>query len=220
MNVNIRPACGEDLDAIVGVHLRAFEGFPLTTLGPRFISELYQGFLTIGDGRLLVAEVNGKIVGVVAGTFAPDRFFRRLMAARWFRFGLAAIGAVTRRPRVVLPRLVAAIRYRGDPPSGLTAAGLLSSIAVDPQFSGLGIGTMLITAYCDEALKQGLRFVYLTTDRDGNESTNFFYRRHGFKVESQLRRPNGRVLIRYVRTLDCRSIRSSSCCDSLSEPTT
>lgn len=201
MNIKIRPARREDLDSIIDVHLRAFQGFFLTMLGDRFLSELYQGFLTIRDGRLLVADVDGRIVGFVAGTFAPDKFFRTLLSTRWFGFGWAAVGAVLRRPHAVIPRLLSAVWYRGEPPSRLTAAGLLSSIAVDPRLSGLGIGTLLITAYCEEALKQGLAFVYLMTDRDRNEPTNLFYQRHGFEVESQVERRNGRVMIRYVRAL-------------------
>ncbi len=60
---------------------------------------------------------------------------------------------------------------------------------------------MLISAYCEEAARHGLRFVYLTTDRDDNESSNFFYLRHGFEEESQIQRRNGRIMVRYVRPL-------------------
>ena len=61
---------------------------------------------------------------------------------------------------------------------------------------------MLISAYCEDAARHGLRFVYLMTDRDGNESGNLFYERHGFEAESQIRRRDGRIMIRYVRALD------------------
>jgi ribosomal protein S18 acetylase RimI-like enzyme len=202
MNVNVRPARTEDLDAIVGVHIRAFRGFFLTTLGRRFLFELYQGFLTSLDGRLLVADTDDGIAGFTAGTLAPDRFFRALLLSRWFAFGWAAAGAVIRHPRSVLPRLLGAVRYRGEPPVRLTAAGLLSAIAVEPHLSGMGIGGLLVSAYCEEASRHGLRFVYLTTDRDGNGSSNLFYLRHGFEAESQIRRRNGRIMIRYVRALD------------------
>jgi ribosomal protein S18 acetylase RimI-like enzyme len=202
MNIRVRHARTEDVDAIVGIHMRAFRGFFLTTLGRRFLVELYRGFLKSLDGRLLVAEADGGIAGFTAGTFAPDRFFRTLLVSRWLAFGWAAAGAVIQRPHAVLPRLLAAVRYRGEPPVRLTAAGLLSSIAVEPHLSGMGIGRMLLSAYCEEASRNGLRFVYLTTDRDDNESTNLFYLRHGFEAESQIRRRNGRIMTRYVRPLN------------------
>jgi ribosomal protein S18 acetylase RimI-like enzyme len=202
MSLNVRPASAEDLAAIVGVHTRAFRGFFLTTLGPRFLFELYQGFLKSLDGRLLVAEDDEGIAGFTAGTFVPDRFFRTLLVSRWFAFAWAAARAVIQHPLVVLPRLLAAVHYRGEPPVQLPAAGLLSAIAVEPRLSGMGIGGMLVSAYCDEAWRHGLRFVYLTTDRDDNESSNLFYQRCGFKAESQIRRRNGRIMVRYTRALD------------------
>jgi ribosomal protein S18 acetylase RimI-like enzyme len=202
MKVIVRPARAGDLEAIVEVHVRAFRGFFLTALGRRFLRELYRGFLTSLDGRLLVAEVDGSIAGFAAGTLAPARFFRTLLLSRWFAFGWAASGAIIQRPQSVLPPLLAAVRYRGESPPQLTAAGLLSAIAVEPRLSGMGIGGMLLTAYCEEASRRGLRFVYLTTDRDDNESSNRFYLRHGFEAESQIRRRSGRTMLRYVRPLD------------------
>jgi GNAT superfamily N-acetyltransferase len=181
--------------------MRAFRGFFLTTLGRRFLLELHHGFLRLPDGRLFVAEGDGSIAGFAAGTLAPDRFFRTLLVSRWFAFGWAAAGALIRHPLAVLPRLLAAVRYRGEPPARLTPAGLLSAIAVDPPLSGMGIGGMLISAYCEEAAQHGLRFVYLTTDRDDNESSNLFYQRHGFEAESQIRQRDGRIMMRYVRAL-------------------
>ena len=202
MNVVIRAARAEDLDAIVSIHMRAFRGFFLTTLGRRFLLELYRGFLKSLDGHLIVAETDGSIAGFTAGTFAPDRFFRTLLVTRWFAFGWAAVGSVIRHPHSVLPRLLAALRYSGDAPDRLMAAGLLSAIAVEPHLSGRGVGGMLISAYCEEASRHGLRFVYLTTDRDDNDASNLFYQRHGFVAESQIRRRNGRIMIRYVRALE------------------
>jgi len=202
MNVVMRPARAEDLDAIVSIHARAFRGFFLTALGRRFLLELYRGFLKSLDGRLTVAEADGGIAGFTAGTFAPDRFFRTLLVTRWFAFGWAAVGSVIQHPHSVLPRLLAALRYSGDAPERLTAAGLLSAIAVEPHLSGKGVGGMLISAYCEEAARHWLRFVYLMTDRDGNESGNLFYERHGFEAESQIRRRDGRIMIRYVRALE------------------
>ena len=139
---------------------------------------------------------------LAAGTLAPERLFRQLVVSRWYAFGWAAVGPLVQRPHAVLPRLLAAVRYRGEPPVGLPGAGLLSSIAVEPHLARLGIGGMLVAAYCQEAARQGLRFVYLTTDRDDNESSQLFYLRHGFKAESSIRRRDGRVMVRYVRALD------------------
>jgi ribosomal protein S18 acetylase RimI-like enzyme len=201
MDVTVRLARPPDLDAVVGIHVRAFPGFFLTSLGRGFLFELYRGFLTGEEGRLLVAELDGRVSGFTAGTLFPERFFRKLLRARWFAFGWAALGGTLRRPRAVVPRLLSALRYRGERPSRLTDAALLSAIAVDPQLSGTGIGGMLVTAYCHEAARCGLRFIYLTTDRDHNDAAHRFYVGQGFVAESEIRRRDGRVMIRYLRAL-------------------
>jgi ribosomal protein S18 acetylase RimI-like enzyme len=105
------------------------------------------------------------------------------------------------RPRTVIPRLLSAVHYRRERPPRLAGAALLSSIAADPHASGAGIGATLLNAYCEEARKEGLRYVYLTTDRNANEPVKRFYERHGFKAEEEIQRPNGRVMVRYVRDL-------------------
>ena len=197
----MRPALESDLTGVVGIHTRAFPGFFLTTLGSRFLLELYREFLTRDSGRLLVAEVEGQLAGFSAGTLRPEHFFRHLLRARWFAFVWAAMGALVRKPAVVVPRFVSALRYRGERPPTLREAALLSAIAVDPNFTRSGIGSMLLSGFCDEARRCRLRFVYLTTDRDENDSTRQFYVRQGFHVESQIRRSEGRVMIRYVRAL-------------------
>jgi ribosomal protein S18 acetylase RimI-like enzyme len=181
--------------------MRAFSGFFLVTLGRRFLSEVYRGFLQHDDARVVVAEVNGTLAGFAAGTLAPERFFRNLLLARWFAFGWAAIGAALRRPHAVIPRLVSAVCYRGEHPPRLSGAALLSSIAVEPNNNRSGIGTLLLTAYCEQARMRGLRYVYLMTDQTANETAIRFYSRHGFNVESEIRRRDGRTMIRYVSAL-------------------
>jgi ribosomal protein S18 acetylase RimI-like enzyme len=202
VNVSVRPARADDIERVVALHLRAFPGFFLTSLGRRFLSELYQAFSQQPAGRLLVAEVNGTVAGFAAGTLTPDRFFRDLLLTRSVAFCSAALSAAIRRPRSVVPRLLSALRYRGEGPPGIPRAALLSSIAVDPSVSRSGVGTMLLAAYCEEARKHGMRHVYLTTDRDRNEPVNRFYVRHGFIVESEIRRRDRRMMIRYVFPLN------------------
>jgi colanic acid biosynthesis glycosyl transferase WcaI len=199
VTVKVRPACAQDVEALASLHRRAFPEFFLTTLGRRFVSELYRGFLQSSAGRIFVADLDERIAGFAAGTFAPDHFFRDLLRTRWFAFGWAAMGAAARHPRAVVPRLLSAITYRGERPPQLHRAALLSSIAVDPRASRSGIGTLLLSSYCNEAWKEGLQYVYLLTDRDENEPVNRFYIRQGFRVDTEIRRRNGRIMLRYVR---------------------
>ena len=85
MNISIRPAKPEDIAQMVQVHIRAFPGFFLTLMGPRFLHLLYTGFLNHPTGISLVAYAQGKpsqVLGFVVGTTQPSGFFLQL------RFGV------------------------------------------------------------------------------------------------------------------------------------
>jgi len=182
----------------VDVHIRAFPGFFLTSLGPAFLREFYRSFLEekTAFGFVAVDDKNGACLGAVFGTTAPVGFFRKLAAGRWWAFGLAALGQVARRPSII-GRLVRGLSYRGDPPARPGYA-LLSSIAVSPEAQGRGIGRALLTAWVEEARARGGPGVYLTTDALDNDAVNSFYRTNGWSLESSFVTPEGRKMNRYV----------------------
>jgi ribosomal protein S18 acetylase RimI-like enzyme len=55
-------------------------------------------------------------------------------------------------------------------------------MAVDPGFQGRGIGRALAEAFVEEAAQCGATHVRLKTEKFGNEATNAFYRRLGFRL--------------------------------------
>jgi len=81
-------------------------------------------------------------------------------------------------------------------PAGKDVAGLYS-IGVLPSLQGTGAGRMLVTAFLEEARCRGCRRVFLTTDRDGNDTVNTFYRKMGFHVEREYTTPEGRRMNEY-----------------------
>ena len=199
--VSIRPATEKDIEQIVSVHVRAFEGFFLTLMGRAFLDELYRSFIVEEDGTCIVAETRDRIVGFAAGTLHPERFFRKLKRKRWHIFLLRSLGSVLRRPFRVTRKLIGALSYKGDQPLSHTDAALLSSIAVDPDFSGEGFGQSLLNAFCDKARNGGIDYVYLTTDRDNNERTIRLYEKFGFELENTFTQPGKRVMNRYLLSL-------------------
>jgi len=81
-------------------------------------------------------------------------------------------------------------------PVGEEVAGLYS-IGVLPELQGTGAGRKLVHAFLSEARKKGCRRVFLTTDRDGNDTVNAFYLKIGFHIERQFVTPEGRRLNEY-----------------------
>jgi ribosomal protein S18 acetylase RimI-like enzyme len=197
----IRAARPADVPALTALHVQAFPGFFITRLGPRFVAELYRGFIHHPDAICRVACENGELVGVVAGPLRPGEFFGELLHSRGLRFALAAVPGLLRDPWNVGRRLLAAPFYRGEAPKQRDCAALISTICVSPAVSGGGVATALLDSFCMTAAARGARYVYLTTDRDANERVNAFYLRAGFAVESEVQRPGRRVMNRYLKDL-------------------
>lgn len=194
----LRPMILADVPAVVDVHLRAFPGFFLSFLGPRFLREFYRSFLRDPRGVAFVAEETGtnRILGVAAGPISPDGFFRSLLVRRWWAFLVASAGPLVRNPGIV-PRLARAVSYRGEPPAGPKRA-LLSTIAVAPELRRRGIGLSLIGAWSDAVRTRGAQGCYLTTDAVSNDPVNRFYERAGWTRAHTLETPEGRRMILYT----------------------
>jgi hypothetical protein len=68
-----------DVYGVTRVHLASFQGFFLTFLGSRFLSELYAGIVTDPAGIAFVYRKENHILGFIAGMAQPSGFYRRLL---------------------------------------------------------------------------------------------------------------------------------------------
>jgi ribosomal protein S18 acetylase RimI-like enzyme len=199
--MKIRTATVDDVIAVARIHAVAFPNFFLTTLGDRFLRELYSGFLNHSSGIFFVADEAGTVVGFVAGTSSPDIFFSQMRQRRGIFFLLCVIPAVFRNPIVVARKLYSAVFYRGDKPAKLENCALLSSIGVMPMALGKNIGLELLGKFESEAFSRDARFVYLTTDQICNDRVNAFYRKCGYHEESRFLQQAHRPMLRYLKKL-------------------
>lgn len=193
---NVRKMRYDDIMGVVGIHLKSFQGFFLTFLGPRFLCELYAGVLDDQSGILFVSFDADRLTGFVAGTSEPAGFYRRLLRRRWWRFALASIVPILKNP-LIIPRLWRALRKPQDIPNQKNT-GTLMSIAVSPEAQGTGLGRVLVSTFLEEAKRQGLECVDLTTDKNNNDYVNQFYQRMGFRCSRTLITPEGREMNEYV----------------------
>jgi len=141
-----------DYQRVAQLHAQNIDQGFLSTLGPRFLSLLYQAIDEFPDACLLLARDGERVVGFVAGTLNMGQVYRHLLR-HWLALGLSLA------PSLLVPwrlwRMVEILRYsRGEsgrvraldtesaevPP--LPAAELLS-IAVDPACQGRGIAADL-----------------------------------------------------------------------------
>lgn len=198
--INVRAIQQQDLDIVVEVHLKSFRSFFLSFLGAAFLKEFYGGILRDATGIHYLAEIEGKIQGFVAGTTQPAGFYRRLLAQRWWAFGLAALPAAFKNPRIV-PRLLRAFSKSAENAS-LRDTSTLMSIAVLPEAHSRGIGNALVEAFLAEAHQRGSRYVNLTTDALDNDAVNAFYQRQGFHLARKFESPEKRLMNEYMIAIE------------------
>jgi ribosomal protein S18 acetylase RimI-like enzyme len=192
----IIPMAEAQVDAVVGVHLRSFEGFFLSFLGPRFLRLYYESIVGYPAAAGYVCVKEGRVVGFVCGTVSPSRFYSYLLRTRWWRFALVALGAVLKRPAII-PRLVRALLYPSQT-SGRSDTAVLTSIAVEPAVQGKGVGAELVVTFLADMHARGVKQVSLTTDRYDNDRINAFYQEQGFHCARTLVTREGREMNEYV----------------------
>jgi|WetSurMetagenome_2_1015567.scaffolds.fasta_scaffold492199_2 ribosomal protein S18 acetylase RimI-like enzyme len=185
-----------DVPSVVRVHIKSFTGFFLSFLGPAFLRQLYEASVADPSGIGFVVENERGVCGFVTGTSQPSGFYRRLLKQRWWRFALASLIPITKRPSII-PRLVRAISMPARA-SQQEGHGTLMSLAVLPDMRGKGLGKSLVYCFLKEAHKRDLHQVNLLSDRYHNDDVNFFYQGLGFRCERKIDTPEGRMMNEYV----------------------
>jgi ribosomal protein S18 acetylase RimI-like enzyme len=167
-----------DLSDIVQLHIRAFPGFFMTDMGVPFLREYYQAVLEFSENISLIAVQDNKTIGFVVGFGNPQAFYN-FYRQRYRRLITAILLAVLLNPRLisrVLSNFKRVSTFRGD-----ASEVELSSIGVDPSLRG--VGHLLIADFVNLAREFGYQSVYLTTDAEGNDRVNLFYKKQGFTLE-------------------------------------
>ena len=202
----IRPASMLEIGAIAGVHRAAFQSFFLTQLGPAFLRGYYATVLEYPGGILLVAVQDESMIGFAAGFIDPPGFYS-LLRKKKMRLGLAALPWLIMRPANLARALWnyrLTLENSREADVAIAQVAELSSIAVRPDGQGVGAGRQLLTTFIDAAKGLGAVKVMLTTDAAGNDATNQFYARGGFRLMRVIRRSYGRVLNEYELDLSPR----------------
>jgi GNAT superfamily N-acetyltransferase len=172
-----------ELEDIVAVHLRAFPNNFLTLMGSSFIREYYRAVSEYKSNIFLVARNEESTLGFVSGFGNPVQFYSYYFSKRFELIPISLV-AILKRPYLI-PRILSNLSYMRRA-HGSSSEVELSSVAVLPERSGLGVGKGLIDAFVNKARQAGFESIYLTTDVRNNETGNNFYVNRGFRLERSL----------------------------------
>jgi len=191
----VRPARIADLTAIVAIHERAFAGSFLTRLGPGFLELYYSTVLRYRNHIFLVSTQETSVLAFVSGFLEPGGFYK-LMKRRSLQMGIAILRRLLSQPALLRPALYGSLRVLRNATAPAHGCCELSSLAVDPQIAGEGIGTSLVSVFLDCAWQRNASCVHLTTD--ASSRANEFYLRLGFRLSRQELRGRARLMNEYM----------------------
>jgi ribosomal protein S18 acetylase RimI-like enzyme len=193
----VRTATTNDLPGIVDIHQRAFSHFFLTQLGGDFLRKYYALVLDYRAGIVVVSEGPGALEGFACGFVDPAEFYQSMWRSRQ-TFVLPVLSALARNPSLAAKVLSGVHRIQTPESEWPARSCELSSIAVAPEAGGNGLGKTLMRAFLAQARAMDAQCVYLTTDADGNDAVNAFYRDVGFKPTRRFLQRKGRWMNEYV----------------------
>lgn len=193
----VRSATADDLAEIVQIHQKAFGHYFLTRLGGKFLQRYYNLVLNYPSGILLVSEGEHGLQGFSCGFLGPAEFYETMWRAR-MAFALSLLPTLLRHPSLIGNVVSGVRRVQATASEWPPGSCELSSIAVAPANAGNGFGRALMEAFLDKAQSMEARCVYLTTDADGNDAVNAFYRSAGFECTRCFLQGGARWMNEYV----------------------
>lgn len=196
----IRKATINDVDTIVEIHLNAFEGFFLTSLGAEFLRFYYSCFVRSNETVTMIAEENGVIYGFSASSKFCKGFNSRLIKSNLIAFGLLSFKLLLIKP-ISLLRLVKNLSKKGENVIDNEDYAELYSIGVCKSAQGKGVGKMLLLKSEQVMKKEGVTRVSLTTDFDNNEQAVGFYHSMGYETFYEFITYPNRKMYRLIKTL-------------------
>jgi ribosomal protein S18 acetylase RimI-like enzyme len=171
----------EEYSQLAIIHLQAFEGFFLSTLGLSFLKTYYRSSLK-NEECVAVCSCNSdnSVVGFAIGTVTSKGYHRRLILNNFFPFLFEMIRLLFKKPQVLI-RLFRNLNKSPEKFDDGHYAELLS-IGVSTSYKGLGVGKQLIQHFEKELTDRGCKRVVLTTDFYDNDKILEFYFKQSYKV--------------------------------------
>lgn len=149
-SVVVRLATDADAAAVAALHQDLIDGGFLGVLGPRFLRRLYRRLVRWHGSFVVVATIDGCVVGMSGATTSVRRLYRAFAVRDGVVAAAAAAPTVARSWR----RVIETLRYGVVDHPGLPEAELLS-LAVAPAGRGRGLGAALAREVVDELTRRG-----------------------------------------------------------------
>lgn len=200
--MNIKQLEISDLNAVVKIHQSAFSSFFLTQLGEKFLKVYYKSCIKskVSTIALGIFSPNDILLGFSIGSAQSKGYYKTILKDNFIDFCSVALYLIFTKP-LALIRLV---KNMDKIKEELNDDGLyceLLSIGIDSNNKGKGYGKILLEAFEDEAQKNGIKKIALTTDYNNNNGVIAFYKKSGYKVFYEFITYPNRKMYKFIKTL-------------------
>lgn len=195
-----RRATQNDVESIVKIHIDAFKGFFLTTLGYGFLKFYYTCFIRNSETVTMISEEDGIVYGFAAATKYSKGFNSRLIKSQLFAFTILSLKLLFTTPTSLL-RLTKNLTKKAESVDNDEDYAELYSIGVSTNAQGKGVGKFLLAATETEMKLQGVKNLSLTTDYNNNEQAIGFYHTMGYHTLYEFTTYPNRKMYRLIKQL-------------------
>jgi ribosomal protein S18 acetylase RimI-like enzyme len=147
----MRLATQADVPRVAQLHLDHMDMGFVRTLGPVFLRRLYRRMILSPHAFLIVAEVDGEVIGFTSGATDTNKLWRSFILRDGVVAGLGALPTIVRNPR----RILETRRYPQAAADSDFPAAEWPTIAVDPEARYKGLGMKLTTRLMEEFVARG-----------------------------------------------------------------
>ncbi|MEN9337587.1 MAG: hypothetical protein RLZZ500_2574 [Bacteroidota bacterium] len=190
-----------DVPKIAEIHLQAFKGFFLTSLGKRFIETYYAASI---KGRTSICvglfDEEGNLIGFATGTSQSAGFHKAVLLQNFLHFTISLLMVLMNRPLAIV-RLIKNLNKKYNKIDDKQYAELLS-IALLPSCIGLGYGKILLEAFEKKARDRQVAKIALTTDSIGNDKVIEFYKSHQYEVYYEFIGYPNRKMLKMIKNVN------------------
>lgn len=196
-----RNADSSEYIKIAAIHLSAFPGFFLTTLGQKFLETYYKASLKSKESLAICATNDyGQITGFSIGCIHSRGYHKRLIKQNLLSFLSQGISLLFSNPKALFRLLNNFDKNTTQSDDGEYAE--LLSIGVTSEMKGNGIGKELIRKFEEAAANRGCKKIALTTDYYNNDAVVAFYKKSGYDVFYEFTTYPNRKMYKLIKNLD------------------
>jgi len=193
----VKPMEKRHAAAVADLHRIAIDSGFLSSLGPRFLRQLYKAVPSCPAGFGYVwEEPDSRVLGFIACAESTGRVYKQSLLRRGVLMAIPLLRFMVRPS--VLRRMIHTLRYPSQVGDDLPAAEVLS-VAVSGDSRGRGVGRAVMSAALEEFKRRGITDVKVAVWAE-NAAGNAYYRNCGFKL-AVVREHHGLQMNVYVRDL-------------------